>query len=129
MTEDQWLTCADPSMLLDQFRGSLRQRSRKLRLVAVACCRRVWRMLPDERSRRVVEVAERFADGLADTEELQAASDVGHAAHQDAFGVKGKIGASAEWAAAFSAEVRPFHAANRAANFSWVAVGDQVREP
>lgn len=128
MTEDEWFTSADPLKLLKHFRGSLRQRGRKLRLVAVACCRRIWRLFPDERSRQAVEVAERFADGLADTRGLKAASDIAGAAHREAFERKGKVGSSAKWAAQFSASEQPFFAATRSANFAFVAAGDPVVE-
>jgi hypothetical protein len=67
MTEAEWLGDGDVKALLGFAcaRGS----ERKLRLFACACCRFQWRRL-EERSRRAVEVAERFADGAAGRREL-----------------------------------------------------------
>lgn len=66
MTEAEWLTCNEPSPMLAFMRRRLSQR--KLRLFAVACCRRVWEGVTPY-ARLAVEVAERFADGLADGKE------------------------------------------------------------
>jgi hypothetical protein len=68
MTEKQWLACRRPVKLLREARLGLSER--KLRLLLVASCRRVWNLLIDERSRSALAVAERHADGRATDEEL-----------------------------------------------------------
>jgi hypothetical protein len=72
VTDAEWQACADPEPMLEFLRG--KASARKLRLFAVACCRRVGHLLRDERSRRAVEVTERSADGQATEDELRAAA-------------------------------------------------------
>ena len=64
MTEQDWLACSDPEVLLKWLQRSKRHRSseRKLRLFSCACCRRIWYLLA-EQSREAVEIAEGYADG------------------------------------------------------------------
>jgi hypothetical protein len=76
MTEAEWLTCTDPEPMLEFLS---RQRSppkvtvRKMLLFASACCRRIWNVLPTDPCRKGVEIAERYADGLATDQELASA--------------------------------------------------------
>src|SRR5206468_398426 len=71
MSEAEWLACSDPRPLLAEVSGRIS--TRKVRLLICACCRRVWDLLADERSREAVEVAGRYADGRADDRALGAA--------------------------------------------------------
>jgi len=71
MTEEKWLACADPQAMLLFLRG--KASDRKLRLFACACYRSIWHALPQINSRNAVEVAERFADGRTDSDDLGSA--------------------------------------------------------
>ncbi|HEV3255532.1 MAG TPA: hypothetical protein VG013_01505 [Gemmataceae bacterium] len=97
MTEEEWNACTEPGNMLDfllgresqrrrsllsrlSFRGRTggdegpqRSSDRKLRLFGCACCRRIWELLQNPRSQHAVEVSERYADGLAAAQELEAA--------------------------------------------------------
>jgi hypothetical protein len=74
VTEEEWLASTDLRAMLALARRCSRENDRTLRLFTVACCRRLWHLFDDERAREAVEVAERFADGLAGAEELADAS-------------------------------------------------------
>jgi integrase len=62
MTEKEWLECSDPRKMLESIGWKVSER--KLRLLACACCRRLWHLFTDKRSRRAVNLAEVYADGL-----------------------------------------------------------------
>ncbi len=79
--EREWLRGDHPRTLLSALRG--RASDRKLRLFAVACCRRVWTLFEDPRSRRAVEAAESLADGLLPEAERRGAQAEAEAALWD----------------------------------------------
>jgi hypothetical protein len=68
VTEAEWLACQSAWDMLRSLRFQVS--GRKLRLFACACCRVLWPEMQDQRSRRAVEVAERYADGLVSPREL-----------------------------------------------------------
>jgi hypothetical protein len=93
MTESQWFSCTNPHEMLAFLKetkatglGSVlcwfgirksNVNRRKLRLFACACCRRLWPLLADDRSRRAIEVSELYAEGEVGKKALQ---DGAHAA-------------------------------------------------
>ena len=80
MTEQEWLDSTDPTPMLEFMRG--KASDRKMRLFAVACSRRLLHLTPDYRVGEVLQVAERFADGLVGDEERSNARKVAQLAAQ-----------------------------------------------
>jgi hypothetical protein len=76
MTEQEWLD-ADSVAVREYFWENLSPRT--VCLFACACVRRIWHLLPDARSRKAVEVAERLADGQAILDEQDAALEAAYA--------------------------------------------------
>ncbi len=76
MTEDEWLVCEKPDLLLRHLKaiGATRwrrgQRRRKLRLLACAAFGQARHLLRPEYGQRAIELAERYADGAAELTEL-----------------------------------------------------------
>jgi hypothetical protein len=69
MNELQWEAAEDPIDMLLRPPPGIPATDRKIRLFCCACCRRIWDKMSGE-NRSVVELAERYADGLASGEEL-----------------------------------------------------------
>jgi hypothetical protein len=100
MTEAEWLECTDSESMLSFLQGGIialvddlpseaeRQTvrnllqgetiARKLTLFACACCRQVWQVVTDGRSRKAVEVAEQAIDELVEEDQLQGATLAAH---------------------------------------------------
>ncbi|HEX5270049.1 MAG TPA: hypothetical protein VFW33_06170 [Gemmataceae bacterium] len=82
---------------------------RKLRLFACGCCAMFWKHLHSPRLRKAVEVAERFAEGLATKDELEAAAADAH----EFIGCEEPYGQeqTAVWMAQSTTMAQPFAAA------------------
>src|SRR5206468_5543005 len=119
MDEAEWLACTDPTVML-AFLGE-GVGGRKLRLFAVAAYRHIWTRVADPASRTAVTVAERFADGLADEEELEAARAAAYQYYlnsfEDTFHAYAAAGADAAHAAAVAAsDIESLQRSNHLAN-------------
>lgn len=69
----QWFGLDNPSYLLSSLMDSPVS-ERKLHLFAVACCRRIWHLIEEEKDREAVEAAERWADGQTTRRKFRAAA-------------------------------------------------------
>jgi hypothetical protein len=70
-TVDEWFSEAQPGLLIAALKN--RADDNRLRRLACTFAREAWQWLADERSRRAVEVAERYAHGGASDAELATA--------------------------------------------------------
>jgi hypothetical protein len=116
MNQSQWLASTNPHEMLAFLKEKkpsgwscvlswmgLRKgevSARKCLLFACACCRRIWPLLADERTRQAVEVAELYADGLANKRALHQAVLAARAASAESDRPRVMVG---EWLAAAQA--------------------------
>jgi hypothetical protein len=77
MSESEWRRSNDVEAMLAGLPPGVTVR--KLRLFATACCRQVWDLLTDPRSRQAVEAAEAHAEGSLTAAELEAACEAADA--------------------------------------------------
>ena len=89
MTENEWLTCSDPTIMLEFLQESGQGNNEQFRLFAVECCYRVWNLIKDNRSHDAVSLAEKYAHGHANDSELFApaiaANEAGHPSRGNLF--------------------------------------------
>jgi hypothetical protein len=73
MPLEEWLTTPDHGLMLDFLRLNNASK-RKVLLFLCACCRGVWSLFTDPRSRRAVEAVELYLDGAVGAAEVEAAA-------------------------------------------------------
>jgi hypothetical protein len=84
MTEAEWLAATDLYAMREALRAAGEATERRLRLFAAACCRRMWPLLADPRSRAAVEWMERDADQESSDLDADRIATAAEAAHADA---------------------------------------------
>jgi hypothetical protein len=85
MTEAQWLKGNKPAAMLMFLQEEMAGRAdarRKVRLWAAACCRLIWHLFENPKSRKLIETSERYADGEVTFRELKTLWD----AHREKVG-------------------------------------------
>ena len=108
MTESEWLGDDHlPLLTAVQIYYVVTATERKKRLLACACCRAIWGVVRDERSRAAVELAEQAADGLVPERVLDQVSGSAWEAYEELLGGSDD-GALVAEAAAYAAS----HASN-----------------
>jgi hypothetical protein len=74
MTEAEWQTSTDAvamiALLRQLFADDQATLDRMLHRYYLACCRAIWKLLPDRRSRNAIVVAERYLEGQAGDDDL-----------------------------------------------------------
>ena len=64
MTEEDWLTCAEPALMLMFLRATGKDQKNRLRHFALSCCFRGWHLLSKE-GKELLEVVEQMPQGAA----------------------------------------------------------------
>jgi hypothetical protein len=82
--EQAWNDCKNPDWMLWLVDAMSLSNDKDLRLMAVAFARKVQHLMGDPKSIAALDVAERFANGAATQEELDAARDAAWDAARDA---------------------------------------------
>jgi hypothetical protein len=120
MSEAEWLAATDPRWMLFTAKAS----ERKYTLFAIACCRRIWHLITDQRSRTAVEVAERHAGGLTKMRERRTATREALSAEDEWRGAEDWPKFNAAFAARLSVSCRggDFYGPADAANAAGYAV-------
>jgi hypothetical protein len=112
MSGKAWQLSSDPrAMIVSLMDKGSKGRSRKLRLFAVACCRRHPQILACDRCREKLETAERFADGLATNAERRRVAE-GHCNHTAESGQARWCSAAAPVVTASAMDAAEFTSAN-----------------